>query len=80
LPAAEYRNLCANARSRVQHLEWRTVVQQTAQAYQDLINRKRSSPETASSRRPSWTPILLAGSRIAWTSRGLLHPSVQNKA
>jgi len=42
LPAGDYEALCQNARDRVSHLDWSNVVEQTAEAYHDLMDEKAS--------------------------------------
>ncbi len=41
LPAHAYEELCANARARVEHLNWSNVLDQTTEAYQTLMDEKR---------------------------------------
>jgi glycosyltransferase involved in cell wall biosynthesis len=45
LPAGEYETLCRNARDRVSHLDWSNVVDQTVDAYRDLMDEKASITE-----------------------------------
>jgi 1,2-diacylglycerol 3-alpha-glucosyltransferase len=42
LPQREYDRLCENARRRVDHLDWSTIVDQTVAAYQELMEEKPS--------------------------------------
>ena len=44
LPRSKYKVLCENARDRVDHLDWSNVVDQTVDAYRDLIKEKDSTP------------------------------------
>lgn len=40
LSQSEYETLCANARDRVSHLDWSSVVEETTRAYRELLDEK----------------------------------------
>lgn len=48
LPPAEYHRICQQARQRVAHLDWSTVVENTVEVYQEILQIKRIMSESES--------------------------------